>query len=274
MTDFLSNVDERYYDTRFAINRDLIGGIEDYAFTSSGNHEFDRYIGHSLLDNIIRGGLPVTLTGENSSSPKVFWLYSRKHGDPEREYNEFELSPSFFSQGNGNFRDINQNRRNDIWFNTDVRDTSLRFFWNLIQLDGYNPLVVKGFSYDCRDVKNIETLISGYLADNDALRERLLDFLKNPFTPGELYVLLEEELQLLPEKIDDIFNTLIQNAQGAQSAVHGEGYWCDHWVYNLDLLESFLSIYPDKLVEACIDAVITVFMIMMLSWLLFRNAIN
>ena len=24
----------------------------------------------------------------------------------------------------------------------------------------------------------------------------------------------------------------------------GEGYWVDHWTYNLDLIESYLSIFP------------------------------
>ena len=27
----------------------------------------------------------------------------------------------------------------------------------------------------------------------------------------------------------------------------GEGYWIDHWTYNLDLIESYLAVYPDRL---------------------------
>ena len=36
------------------------------------------------MDNVLRGGLPIKI-GDN----KVFYVYSRKHGDLEREYNYF-----------------------------------------------------------------------------------------------------------------------------------------------------------------------------------------
>ena len=26
----------------------------------------------------------------------------------------------------------------------------------------------------------------------------------------------------------------------------GEGYWVDHWTYNLDLIESYLAVYPEE----------------------------
>jgi hypothetical protein len=29
-------------------------------------------------------------------------------------------------------------------------------------------------------------------------------------------------------------------------AEHGEGFWTDHWTYNLDLIESYLAIFPEK----------------------------
>src|SRR5207253_884934 len=38
-----------------------------------------------------------------------------------------------------------------------------------------------------------------------------------------------------------------------ESADHGEGFWTDHWTYNLDLIESFLSIYPDELRELLLE---------------------
>ncbi len=33
-------------------------------------------------------------------------------------------------------------------------------------------------------------------------------------------------------------------------AEHGEGFWVDHWTYTLDLIESYLAIYPEKKGEA------------------------
>jgi len=61
------------------------------------------------------------------------------------------LVPTFLSQGNGNYRDVNQNRRNDVWFNRDVKESSLVNFLNLIQADGYNPLIVKGAIFVIKD---------------------------------------------------------------------------------------------------------------------------
>jgi len=51
---------------------------------------------------------------QTAEGPVSFNVYSRKHGDLERDYNFFMLSPTFLSQGNGNYRDVNQNRRNDV----------------------------------------------------------------------------------------------------------------------------------------------------------------
>ena len=30
------------------------------------------------------------------------------------------------------------------------------------------------------------------------------------------------------------------------AADFGEGYWIDHWYYNLDLIQSYLAVYPDR----------------------------
>jgi len=72
----------------------------------------------------------------------VFHVYSRIHGDIERDYNNFNLDPSYFSQGPGNFRDVSQNRRLDVLLQPAVKDFNLRVFLSLLQADGYNPLTV------------------------------------------------------------------------------------------------------------------------------------
>ncbi len=72
------------------------------------------------------------------------------------------LAPTFLSQGNGNYRDVNQNRRNDVWFNRDVKDSSLINFLNLIQADGYNPLIVKGAIFVIKDEGAIEGIFSEF----------------------------------------------------------------------------------------------------------------
>ena len=67
---------------------------------------FDAYIKQCYLDNVLRGGYPLQLkTKEGHAS---YYIYSRKHGDLERDYNFFNLEPAYYSQGNGNFRDVLQ----------------------------------------------------------------------------------------------------------------------------------------------------------------------
>ena len=51
-------------------------------------------------------------------------------GDLERDYNLYSLSPTNYSQGNGNFRDINQNRRSDLLINPDVGASHVEHFYN------------------------------------------------------------------------------------------------------------------------------------------------
>ncbi len=110
--------------------------------TKTSSPVFDAYCRQTFLDNVLRGGWPVHLG--NAEKPVTYHIYSRKHGDPERDYNAFFLAAEYYSQGNGNYRDINQNRRSEIFFDPRVEDANIRSFMSLIQADGYNPLVVKG----------------------------------------------------------------------------------------------------------------------------------
>ena len=71
---------------------------------------------------------------------KLLHLYGRRHGDLERDYNYFRLQASHYSQGDGNFRDICQNRRSDVLLFPEVGESEILEFLGLIQLDGYNPV--------------------------------------------------------------------------------------------------------------------------------------
>eukprot|EP00957_Ditylum_brightwellii_P059329 4503706-Ditylum_brightwellii.AAC.1 len=60
------------------------------------------------MDNSIMGGIPIILGEENDDDRmsnadenkrlKVYHLFSRIRGDVERDYNDFEIVPTFFSQ--------------------------------------------------------------------------------------------------------------------------------------------------------------------------------
>ncbi|HSA31126.1 MAG TPA: hypothetical protein P5160_04905 [Candidatus Omnitrophota bacterium] len=223
-------------------NRDIVAGVKNYALTSSARPVFDQYAAQTFLDNVLRGGLPISL--KTQDGPVAFNVFSRKHGDPERDYNYFLLSPTYFSQGNGNYRDVNQNRRNDIWFNTDVSDTSIFTFFSLSQADGYNPLVVKGMSFfpesPARLKKILHESLSGDLSALDPLMEK-------GFQPGELLAVVDKEGLKLKVSHEKFLSQVLSVCHKQTLADHGEGFWVDHWTYNIDLIESYLAIFPDHL---------------------------
>jgi len=222
---------------------DMIDSLVDVVDTKSNFPLFDAYIKQNFLDNTLRGGYPLVF-GEGDHK-KVYHVFSRKHGDPERDYNFFTLSPEFYSQGNGNFRDVNQNRRNDVFFVPDAGIFNVKVFMDLIQLDGYNPLGVQGTTFTI-DEEVAQKLIDQYVTAN---QEELKEVFKGKFTPGKLgmQILLNEvELRISEEAfMDKVLSHAIQHVE----AVFGEGFWVDHWTYNFDLIESYLSIFPDQLIE-------------------------
>jgi len=81
----------------------------------------------------------------------AFYLYSRQNGDLERDYHHFIVEPTYFSQGTGHYRSVNQNRRCDTWFFPRIEDRNIALFMNLIQLDGYNPLEITQMTYTVKD---------------------------------------------------------------------------------------------------------------------------
>lgn len=203
--------------------------------TRTADSLFDRYCRQSYIDNFLRGG--VARLFRHKDKKQLFYLFSRKHGDLERDYNDFVVTPEYASQGNGNFRDVLQNRRTDVRFCPEIGWEPLKPFLELIQADGYNPLVIQPTSY--------------VLDEPNAFDERLRDFLRSPFTPGALMMKLET-LGLAPALADEILCA----ARPEVNAVFGEGYWVDHWIYLLDMLESYLSVFPDQkealLAERCL----------------------
>ena len=231
-----------YVENRLAQNSELIRKLKDDILTKSSSAPFNLYTGQTYLDNIMRGGYP-----EVFKSGVIFYLYARKHGDLERDYNRFQLEPTYFSQGNGNYRDITQNRRNDPWFNPEIGDENIIFFMNLIQADGFNPLVVKGERFLLKDNLDLSKLLEAMVGIKDI--DKLKTFLKNTFTPGELIFFIEDSRIKLKVSCDIFLDLLLSSSSKVQEAEHGEGFWTDHWAYNLDLIDSYLGIYPEKFNE-------------------------
>jgi len=231
-----------YIESASSDNRRLISELTARNFICSSEPALDYYTRQNFLDNCMRGGLPITIDGHDKKS--VIYLYSRKHGDLERDYNDFLLMPTMFSQGNGNFRDINQNRRSDLYFNPDVGEANIEHFYNLIQLDGFNPLVIEEVHFVLANDVSTEALLTGHVAAEYI--PRIESFLSEPFTPGELARLLTDGNMALPTELVGIVLQVLGKCERLPKSDHGEGYWIDHWTYNLDLLENYLAVYPDK----------------------------
>jgi hypothetical protein len=70
--------------------------------------------------------------------------------------------------------------------------------------------------------------------------------LAQPFTPGSLFRALVDHQIMLHVSPDEFIQAVFTHAEQEIDARFGEGYWIDHWTYNLDLIESYLSIYPDQ----------------------------
>ncbi|WP_203636793.1 cellobiose phosphorylase, partial [Thermobrachium celere] len=229
---------EEYINSKYVEGKEIIENITEDIYTKTSSKLFDEYCKQSYLDNILRGGYPIVLN--KGDKPLVYYMYSRKHGDLERDYNYFTLQPEYYSSGNGNYRDVNQNRRNDVFFNPDVKSYNIKTFMNLIQADGYNPLVINGVKYrvNSNDLGFIDELVE----EGNVLKE----FLANPFTPGKLFTFIENNNIKLKVSEEEFLTRIIGNCEEEVDAVHGEGFWTDHWTYNLDLIENYLEVYPDK----------------------------
>lgn len=192
---------------------------------------FDAYLRQCLLDNTLRGGRPVMLEG------KLLHLYGRRHGDLERDYNYFRLQASHYSQGDGNFRDICQNRRSDVLLFPEVGEREVLEFLGLIQLDGYGPLEV----YPSRLVLEPERR-----AEAAALLgggERVIKKLSAGLSAGELW----RELRAAGyADADELLPSLCTLCDYQLHYEFGDGYWIDHWTYVPELLENHLKMYPES----------------------------
>ena len=219
---------------------ELVDSLVKDVATKTSLEAFNQYVEQCFLDNTLRGGLPLIFkAGEKNH---VYHVYSRKHGDTEREYNFFSLEPAFYSQGNGNFRDVNQNRRNDVLIYPEVKDFNVKQFMSLIQADGYNPLSVKGSTFALME-NALHSLLELVIDDKDGIEK----ILKSSYTPGKLINYIAENNVKLTISKEEFLQRALEASEQNYEAEFGEGYWSDHWTYNMDLVDTYLKIYPDTL---------------------------
>ncbi|CAH0529401.1 hypothetical protein [Vibrio hippocampi] len=229
-----------YFDQKLAESEQVIDDLVSDVQSQTALPLFDEYVKQNYLDNILRGGYPLVF--ESEKKQHVYHVFSRKHGDLERDYNFFNVAPEYFSQGNGNFRDVCQNRRIDSLINPKVGDFNVLLFASLIQLDGYNPLGVNGSTFELDSGVDVETLVAeNFINGRDVMR----NVLAGKFTPGTIINTMANEGIVSVKDDTTLLADILQYAQQNIEASFSEGFWVDHWTYILDLVESYLAIHPD-----------------------------
>ncbi|MFC1522813.1 hypothetical protein ACFL6Y_10435 [Elusimicrobiota bacterium] len=230
-------------------NKRMIDRICDHSFTASASSQLDAYARQNYLDNVMRGGVPVPHKTKHGLSSS--YLYSRRHGDLERDYHHFVLEASYLSQGNAFFRDATQNRRTDVWFFPEIEDSNIKSIMNLIQLDGYNPLEIKGVTYRSDDDKQLNSWLKRNIKSS-LKRKEYFKYMKTCFAPGELIMRLERDSLLRGKDRDRIISEALGFSRENEIGDLHEGFWTDHWHYTIDLLESYFTMYPEHMRTALI----------------------
>eukprot|EP00808_Paulinella_micropora_P028469 g74932.t1 len=232
----------------------IIEDITQAVNTQSADKMFDGSLKQVLLDNYLRGGAPQLLGDPND--PAIYHIYSRRHGDLERDYNNFVIEPQFFSTGPGNFRDVAQNRRCDVFLEPKVGDFNFRNFLEMVQSDGYNPLEVRGNPFILNQ-NQTEDIAKKCTADEKS-RMGLIGIIANPegVYLGNMFVQMEQKKVELTANCsrDDLVTSIALLAKQEPDAGGGDQYWSDHWTYTLDLLDTYLTVFPDKLQAVLYDA--------------------
>lgn len=253
--EFINNMAKKitadgYIDEKLAEADALAVKFTDDVATKSGNKTLDMYFRQCYLDNFLRGGYPFTFEGGKN---KVVHLFSRKHGDPERDYNFFSIAAEFYSQGDGNFRDVLQNRRNDVLFHPEIGDFDIEMFFSYMQFDGYNPLFVKGttFTVEPQNANRLNEIIAeNVISGADELKK----LMQGKFTAGSLINGIYAHKIGLKCTDDGLLSKILPLCrQHFEASTDKYGYWSDHWDYLLDLVDCYLKVYPDRLSSLLLD---------------------
>lgn len=122
-------------------------------------------------------------------------------------------------------------------------------FLSFIQADAYQPLSVEAVAFSIRDIevcKRIAESAVGRADGHRAQREALIGILNSgSFRPGQLFGLMEQQNIELVISRQEFIDMVVSAADSWPMAVYKNGFWADHWTYYMDLIKSYLAIYPD-----------------------------
>lgn len=124
--------------------------------------------------------------------------FSRRHGDPSRPWNDFEI-PSLDPNGTGtidyqgNWRDVFQNWEALSWSYPDLVEGMILTFLDAVTVDGYNPYRIthSGVDWEVPELDNPWSNI-GYWSDHQIVYLSRLLAISQRFHPGRLSRLLTD----------------------------------------------------------------------------------
>lgn len=232
-----------YTELKRQLGSELVQDLTNRVDTTTSIPIFDAYVKQNYLDNVLRGGLAVPL----DYGSKIFHTFSRIHGDIERDYNYFQIDPTYYSQGPGNFRDVNQNRRSDVVLSPQTESFDIRNFLSLVQSDGYNPLTVATSLFKVPPQKVDVVLVKLGIT---SLRQAhdMSDILSQPFRVGDLFSKMKAKGIRTSFSNDLTLTIILEDAVEDFAALYAQnGFWSDHWTYTMDLIDSYAYVFPDKM---------------------------
>jgi hypothetical protein len=74
-------------------------------------------------------------------------------------------------------------------------------------------------------------------------------FFENSFSPGRLLSRLRDRGSAVEQQAMSVFAEILLASEEIRNCEYGEGYWIDHWTYNLDLIDSLFAQFPDRRAE-------------------------
>ena len=236
-----------YISGKVAEARALGTSLTERVAMSSAVPQLDQYAKQNYLDNLLRGGMPMQIGDAPAPDTKIYHAFSRIHGDLERDYNNFVIEPSYWSQGPGNFRDVNQNRRCDALQLPAVHDFNVRQFLSYVQHDGYSQLTVATALFKIRDAAIVDAVSAKIATAADVAAVHKL--LSAPFRPGQLFNDLRKggvALTMGREEVLELVTAHAEQVPAGQYPQTQNGFWTDHFTYHLDLVHNFLAVYPEE----------------------------
>jgi hypothetical protein len=133
--------------------------------------------------------------------------------------------------------------------NPRIGSFNIKTFLSFIQADGYEPLTVEATVFTIKSKSECERVATRAIGEADghrAQREALTEILHaGPFRPGQLFELMQQQHIELVMSRQDFIDMVAAAATYVPIAEFTNGFWADHWTYYLDLIESYLSVYPD-----------------------------